>query len=85
MSSKGNEYFCEVEDDYILDRFNLTGLNNEVTNYSQALELITDNLGASLVAGYFGYATKLNRMVKMTKSKTNSAAPSTSRLVYSMA
>ncbi|KAH7884851.1 casein kinase II, regulatory subunit [Phlebopus sp. FC_14] len=44
LSSKGNEYFCEVEEDYILDRFNLTGLNNEVTNYSQALDLITDNL-----------------------------------------
>ncbi|KIM77456.1 hypothetical protein PILCRDRAFT_825421 [Piloderma croceum F 1598] len=44
LCSKGNEYFCEVEEDYILDRFNLTGLNNEVTNYSQALDLITDNL-----------------------------------------
>jgi casein kinase II subunit beta len=50
LSSKGNEYFCEVEEDYILDRFNLTGLNNEVTNYSQALDLITDNLGASDVS-----------------------------------
>ena len=47
LSSKGNEYFCEVEDDYILDRFNLTGLNTEVANYSQALDLITDNLGVS--------------------------------------
>ena len=46
MSSKGNEYFCEVEEDYILDRFNLTGLNTEVQNYTQALDLITDNLGA---------------------------------------
>lgn len=45
LSSKGNEYFCEVEDDYILDRFNLTGLNTEVQNYTQALDLITDNLG----------------------------------------
>jgi len=45
LSSKGNEYFCEVEEDYILDRFNLTGLNTEVANYSQALDLITDNLG----------------------------------------
>jgi len=44
LSSKGNEYFCEVEEDFILDRFNLTGLNNEVTNYAQALDLITDNL-----------------------------------------
>ncbi|KAH7906815.1 casein kinase II, regulatory subunit [Hygrophoropsis aurantiaca] len=44
LSSKGNEYFCEVEEDYILDRFNLTGLNNEVSNYAQALDVITDNL-----------------------------------------
>jgi len=44
LSSKGNEYFCEVEEEYILDRFNLTGLNTEVTHYAQALDLITDNL-----------------------------------------
>jgi casein kinase II subunit beta len=50
LSSKGNEYFCEVEEDYILDRFNLTGLNTEVQNYTQALDLITDNLGACLIA-----------------------------------
>lgn len=48
LSSKGNEYFCEVDEDFILDRFNLTGLNNEVANYSQALDLITDNLGMLL-------------------------------------
>lgn len=47
LSSKGNEYFCEVEEEYILDRFNLTGLNTEVSNYAQALDLITDNLGTS--------------------------------------
>jgi len=44
LSSKGNEYFCEIDEDYILDRFNLTGLNAEVQNYAQALDLITDNL-----------------------------------------
>ncbi|TIC01730.1 hypothetical protein E3Q17_01718 [Wallemia mellicola] len=44
LSTKGNEYFCEVDEEYILDRFNLTGLNNDVQNYSQALELITDSL-----------------------------------------
>lgn len=48
LSSKGNEYFCEVEEDYILDRFNLTGLNTEVQNYAQALDLITDNLEEDL-------------------------------------
>jgi hypothetical protein len=35
-----------VEEDYILDRFNLTGLNVEVQHYTHALDLITDNLGA---------------------------------------
>ncbi|ODO00834.1 casein kinase II subunit beta [Cryptococcus wingfieldii CBS 7118] len=45
LSSKGNEYFCEVDEDYILDRFNLTGLNAEVVQeYPRALSLITDNL-----------------------------------------
>ncbi|KAG8977566.1 casein kinase 2 regulatory subunit, partial [Tulasnella sp. 427] len=48
LSSKGNEYFCEVEEDYIMDRFNLTGLNTEVQNYTQALDLITDNLEEDL-------------------------------------
>ncbi|KAJ7922035.1 casein kinase II, regulatory subunit [Mycena leptocephala] len=44
LSSKGNEYFCEVDEDFILDRFNLTGLNTEVANYAQVLKLITDQL-----------------------------------------
>lgn len=50
LSSKGNEYFCEVEEDYILDRFNLTGLNAEVSNYQLALDFVTDNLGVFLWA-----------------------------------
>ena len=29
FASKGNKYFCKVEEDYILDCFNLTGLNTE--------------------------------------------------------
>ena len=52
LSSKGNEYFCEVDEDFILDRFNLTGLNNEVANYTQALDLITDNLGTLIIQLY---------------------------------
>lgn len=45
MSTKGNEYFVEIDEEYILDRFNLTGLNNEVVSeYARALDLITDQL-----------------------------------------
>ncbi|KAF8323950.1 hypothetical protein DL93DRAFT_57709 [Clavulina sp. PMI_390] len=44
LATKGNEYFCEVEEDYILDRFNLTGLASECQNYQQALDLITDRV-----------------------------------------
>ncbi|KAK9717345.1 casein kinase 2 regulatory subunit [Basidiobolus ranarum] len=48
LSTKGNEYFCEVDEEYILDRFNLTGLNTEVQHYVQALDLITDSLDEEL-------------------------------------
>lgn len=44
------EYFAEVDEDYILDRFNLTGLNGEVVQeYGRALDLITDSLGVFYV------------------------------------
>ena len=50
MSTKGNEYFSEVDEEYILDRFNLTGLNAEVHHYSLALDLITDAIGTGSFA-----------------------------------
>ena len=34
----------------MIDRFDLTGLNNEIANYSQALDLITDTLGTLIFA-----------------------------------
>jgi hypothetical protein len=48
LGCKGNEYFCEIDDDYITDRFNLTYLNNEVHHYNDAFELITDSFGLLL-------------------------------------
>lgn len=42
LSRKGHEFFCEIDEDYILDRFNLTGIAVEVQNYQMALEMVTD-------------------------------------------
>ncbi|TPX51332.1 hypothetical protein SeMB42_g01958 [Synchytrium endobioticum] len=42
QQQKGNEFFCEVDEDYILDRFNLTGLYTQVRHYNLAFDTITD-------------------------------------------
>lgn len=42
LQNKGNEYFCDVDEEFLTDRFNLTGLNSFVPHYSMALDLIND-------------------------------------------
>ncbi len=48
LARKENDFFCEIDEDYIMDKFNLTGLSRYFesdTLYQLALDMINDTLG----------------------------------------
>ncbi|CDK25529.1 unnamed protein product [Kuraishia capsulata CBS 1993] len=42
LGVRGNEYFCDIDIEYVKDRFNLTGLNQHVDRLSYLIDVITD-------------------------------------------
>lgn len=47
LGIKGHEYFCDIDIEYITDKFNLTGLNEQVERISQVIDYIIDETDVS--------------------------------------
>jgi casein kinase II subunit beta len=63
LGIKGNEYFCDIDDEYIRDRFNLTGLNQEVSKLPTLIDIITDNIDIELQAEEHRDVLELNARI----------------------
>lgn len=49
LGRKGHEYFCDVDPEYITDRFNLMNLQKTVSKFSYVVQYIVDDLDDSIL------------------------------------
>lgn len=45
LSFRGNEFFCAVDEEFITDRFNITGIGHDIPQFKKAYELISGSYG----------------------------------------
>ena len=48
LGRRGHEYFCDVDPEYITDRFNLINLQKTVSKFTQVVQYIVDDLDESV-------------------------------------
>ena len=51
LGRKGHEYFCDVDPEYITDRFNLINLQKTVSKFTQVVQYIVDELDEFVLEG----------------------------------
>ncbi|XP_040960686.1 casein kinase II subunit beta-1 isoform X1 [Gossypium hirsutum] len=80
---RGNEFFCEVDDDYIQDDFNLCGLSSQVPYYDYALDLILD-VESSHVSCSEKIHVKLKLVGDMFTEEQNELVESAAEMLYGL-
>lgn len=48
LSFRGNEFFCSVDEEFITDRFNITGIGHDIPQFKKAYELISGSYGKAI-------------------------------------
>jgi hypothetical protein len=52
LSFRGNEFFCSVDEEFISDRFNITGIGHDIPHFKKAYELVSGVYGTFIFLGF---------------------------------